>query len=258
MLAILAQTLTAAPSAGPIRDQLGELGAVLVAALVTAAIGWVKAWLAAQRETARANDASRAKETLIVGVEAAGVAMADHLAALLPAKIRAAMSREETAALARALAKATKGDIKAVAVEAGTERLIAPSVLAITEAGAVSTPELVDAARRVTAERRAVSPSGSIPPPPRLGALLALLLPLALLTGCIAPAARDLAVKHEALLIAFDGASVPHPSYTVDDAEPGADGRKLTAAEKLAAWKAARAEVLRSAGELRRVIGGEE
>jgi len=87
------------------------------------------------------------------------------------------------------------------------------------------------------------------PAPPRLGALLLVAVLLGA-SGCVSQAARDLAVAHEAHLVAFDGASVPHPSYTVDDTEPGPDGRKLTAAEKLKAWRDARAEVLASARAL--------
>jgi hypothetical protein len=101
--------------------------------------------------------------------------------------------------------------------------------------------------RKTTVER--VAYTDDPPPPPRLAALL-LAATLLLAPGCVSQAARDLAVAHEAHLIAFDGASVPHPAYTTDDSEPGPDGKKLTAAEKLAAWRAARAEVLRSAHAL--------
>lgn len=142
-----------------------------------------------------------------------------------------------------ALAKQTKGAIRAVTEARGVEPVVRATV------------------EHVTRERRTVDehgdadplPRNTPPPPPRLGLLLVLVLPL--LTGCVASAARDLAVRHEQLLHKFDGASVPHPSYTVDDAEPGKDGRKMTAEEKMTEWRSAREELLRSAAELRRVLG---
>jgi len=133
-------------------------------------------------------------------------------------------------------AKRLSGTISSLAVSEGAE------------------PDLHRVVKRATEGARKAF-TDDPPAPPRLGALLlAAALLLGAASGCVSQAARDLAVAHEAHLIAFDGASQPHASYLVDDTEPGVDGKKLTAAEKIARWKAARKECLESARALREAL----
>lgn len=200
MLAILAQTLTAAAQAPPesILEAIGPL--VAIGSLLYA--GWAKI---------RAARLATMLKAVAVGVKA-------YMDALPAAE-----------------AEDVKSTIKAAAVREGVNEALKQEV------------------------RKATAPAIVVPrdlEPPRLPGILLVLALLLGASGCVQARARELAEAHHAHLVAIRWASVPHPSYLVDDAEPGEDGRKLTASEKTAAWERAQAEALRGARELVDALGG--